>query len=217
MKIKTKAILVTGGMLLSSCSHDVPEYFGVSDSKIVASERRNTTCPDLNGIYDGVGKLIRGDQSATKIGRREYFDMVFPISDVEGWKGIRKKYRRYDDGKFKNLYVDPDFAIVRSIDDGSVLVSMNYTSGPIGTYRSNYRDMSNFACIDGKLTWGGNGNIAGSSEWGKGNSSDFSFVIYKDSDGNLIHERKQKVHMKMLFGIPAGTAEYYSVYQFNKR
>lgn len=212
--MKTKIFLFV--LLLSGCSNTMPSHPNGTNSKPVVSEHSQEGCPDLSGTYDGVGTLIRGDQIAMQFGRREYFDEVFPISDLGKWKEIQNKYRRYDDGKFKGLFVDPAFATVTIVDSDSVRISINYTDTPIGFFESNYKSISNLMCSDGKLTWGGPGNIAGSSEWGA-NFSYFSFAIYKDSDGNLIHERRQTVHSKLLFGLPGGTAEYYSVFKFSKK
>jgi hypothetical protein len=212
--MKTKIIFYA--ILLPGCSNSISSYPGSANSKPIVSESSTGECPDLAGTYDGVGVITQGDQIAMQFGRREYFDKVFPISDLAGWKDTQSKYRRFDSQKFKGLFVDPDFASVTNVGDGSVRISINYQDSLIGTFQSDYKSMSNFACSEGKIMWGGDGDIAGSSEWGK-NSSSFSFAIYKDTDGNLIHERRQTVSSKLIFGLPGGTGNYYSIFKFKKK
>lgn len=212
--MQTKIIL--GVALLGGCSHAVSSYPDASNPKPPISENKSVGCPDFTGTYSGVGTIIQGDQTAMQFGNREYFDKVFPISDMKGWRETQSKYRKYNDGKFKGLFVDPDFATITRVEDGSVRISIGYKESLVGTFQSDYKNQPNLTCSDGKMTWGGSANIAGSSEWGS-NASDFSFVIYKDSDGNLIHERRQTVRSKVLFGLPGGTANYYSVFKFNKK
>jgi hypothetical protein len=138
--------------------------------------------------------------------------MVFPISDPTEWKDVRKKYRV---GPRRNDFVLPDVVTVSNLVERSVLVTMHYNDGPIGSYHSDYTKKSKFICMNDRLVWGGKDHIDGSSEWGRNTGNAF-FAIYKDVDGNLISESARQIHMNMWLGIPAGTAEYFAVYQFKK-
>ena len=200
---------------LTGCVHSLPTYPGASGSSIQPRDYLNSTCPDLSGNYEAVGHLINGDSRAKQFEKIEFFDNVFPISDGTEWQSVRRKYRVHGEGPLQNIFFPPDFATVSNLGTRSVLITIEYSDAPIGSFHSSYIDSSRFVCHDGRLIWGGKDNINGGSEWGR-NTGSQSFAIYKDAEGNLIEERFQQVNMNMLFGIPAGTAEYFSVHQFKK-
>jgi hypothetical protein len=62
---------------------------------------------------------------------------------------------------------------------------------------------------------GGPDRITTYSEWGP-NHSGQSDRLYKDSDGNIIYELRDYVHMTWLGIVPTGTAKYYAKYLFKK-
>jgi hypothetical protein len=198
--------------LLSGCLHSQPEYPGAFGASIEPAKYVNSTCPDLSGIYEGNGHLVSGDARAKQFARTHFFDSVFPISDWEQWRDVQKKYRVYD---YRRIFVPADFVVVSNLKERSVLVEIHYSDSPIGSLRSDFIDKSKFVCIDGRLVWGGKDSINGRSEWGS-NTGSRTFAIYKDAEGNLMYERNQQVNMNILFGIPAGTAEYFSIYRFKK-
>lgn len=126
--------------------------------------------------------------------------------------GLRKQYRK--EGPH-HLNVHPDFADVKVLGARSVLVTIRYADGPVGSYHSDYSDTVRFVCADGRLVWGGADKIVSHSEFGK-NTGDRSFAIYADENGDLIYEERQQVHMNLAFGIPAGTAKHFTSYRFKK-
>lgn len=199
-------------VLLNGCLHDAPKFPGALGSSIDAVKFANSTCPDLSGVYEGVGHLLRGDEDAKQFANTQFFDGVFPISVPAEWGAMRKNYRKESPVKY---FIPADYATVTTIGNRSILISVHYNDALIGSYHSEFSDKKRFFCMDNKLIWGGADTSSSRSEWGK-NTGNRSFAIYKDNDENLIYESNQQVHMNMLFGIPAGTAEYFAVYRFKK-
>jgi hypothetical protein len=202
--------------MLLGCVHKAPNYPGASGSVIVPANYVDAPCPDFSGRYEGNGHLIHGDETARIFGQRMFFDMVFPITAKDEWQTLNKNYRKHDEaGRLKGVFFPPDFATVTQLSDRSVFVTLSYTDAPIGSYHSEFSNKAIFVCADGKLIWGGADSIKGQSEWGS-NSGNRSFSISFDDNGDLIYTRNQQVHMHIMLGIPAGTAEYSSTYRFKR-
>lgn len=210
--MKNFLVVLAGLCLLNGCLHTQPTYPGASTGSIDPAKYVDSDCPDLSGVYEYKGVLLKGDRTARQISAIAPFNNVFPISHATEWQSVFRKYRI--EGPRNDLIL-PDSVAVTNVHERSILIQLDYNDGPIGSYHSEFLDKSQFVCAGNSLAWGGVDNIRGQSEWGK-NTGNQSFSIYKDADGNLIYERKHQVHMNMLFGIPAGTAEYFAVYQFRK-
>lgn len=214
--MKKKILTGVFSMLLAGCLHNAPNYPGASGSSIVPADFVNSKCPDFSGTYEAVGRLVSGDDSAKMFEQRMYFHTIFPITAKDEWQKTYNNYRRHEEpGPKKGVFFPPDMAAVVQLSERSVLVSISYKDTPVGSYHSEFPNKAIFVCVDGKLVWGGADNVQGRSEWGS-NSGNRSYSVYLENDGSLIYTRNQQVHMNMLFGIPAGTAEYWSVYRFKR-
>jgi len=206
--------MISAGLALGlgGCLHSAPDYPGASGSAIVPAQFADAPCPDFSGTYEGLGQWIAGDGRNRWITRTLFFDYVFPAFIRDEMSNIEKNYIK---GGPHRTWVPPDFAEVKTIGERSVKVTLRYGDKPIGSYHSDFSNKKTFVCTNDKLVWGAGDGAVSRSEFGP-NTGDRSFAVYKDKNGDLIHERKQQVHMNLAFGIPVGTAKHFAVYRFKK-
>ncbi|QOK97396.1 hypothetical protein HF909_13790 [Ralstonia pseudosolanacearum] len=96
-------------------------------------------------------------------------------------------------------------------------MKLTFPDGKTAEYVSSLEDKGRFVCTgsNGKIVWGG-ASEGGRSEFGP-NKSDSMVALYLNENGDLISEDGTQVHMSLRLGnIPAGTARYFSKYQFKR-
>ncbi|QCX52192.1 hypothetical protein E7Z57_21660 (plasmid) [Ralstonia pseudosolanacearum] len=203
MKIATLAVTIP---LLGGCLHAPPNYPGAGGANIDPATYVNTLCPDISGRYEGRGVLVDGDATAQQTAPAWRLDNVFPFSDslqaaeVIGAAGYRVP-----------AYGDVNWS------ERKARVHLVFDDGRKKEYESSFLDKGRFICTgaSGKIVWGGGGEES-RSEFGP-NKLDYVKAIYLNENRDLIMEKEMQVHMSLRLGnIPAGTARYFSKYQFKR-
>ncbi|CAG9187665.1 hypothetical protein LMG23994_07110 [Cupriavidus pinatubonensis] len=204
-------LLAMMALASSGCIHSPPNYPGAGGDNLDPIKFAAMECPNLSGLFAGLGELVEGDASAKQSASRWRLSNVFPFHDADQAQAVLEASQSRD-----GRYLPPAFVQVQ-MRDRQISLDLRFDTGKSIQVSSSFEDKRRFVCTGptGIVSWGG-ASGGGRSEFGP-HRSDSVVTLYLDPAGNLIMERGMQVHMSLRLGhMPTGTAKYFAIYRFKR-